>query len=635
MGWITTRFQEPILTENRHRTFTLCDSTFDSIVHTGLVYSWNGYAEDESVRSLLRYVETNSERLRRKYLAWIHELGETRIDGKRLIDHLAFEDGLSYWWMTLFAEKSPWKSPSIINAIRLFALEEIVVQQRPGKLRLISAYRQLHEAVSGLCQRLGIDYEWERPVVERRRSMGIRSVYEILPQPVQGVISLARHLLTRRPLKRTEKSGWFCGDQTLFFCSYFFNVAPDLAKDGHFHSRYWEGLHQLMQSMGIRGNWLQLYVPHAAVPSPEVAMGLTRGFNRYRQEEGFHAFLDAYLSWHIVLQVLKRWLWLNLMFWRLRKVKYAFHPLGSWFSLWPFMQRDWKASMCGSAAISNLLWIELFDVALRDLPHQTKGLYLCENQAWERALIHAWRKHGHGCLIAVAHSTVRFWDLRYFADPHTLLPGPCPLPQPDIIALNGKAAVDAYLSVGYPQDAIVECEALRYGYLANIHVEQFGAEVTGRGLRVLVLGDYVPSATDKLLKLLQATAPRMPPGTSYTVKPHPNCFVRADEYPALNLQVTTEPLGGILGAFDVAYAGNLTSASVDAYLAGLPVVVVLDETELNFSPLRGQPNVRFASTPEELAKALQSTNGAAKGLMRNEFFFLDPELPRWEKLLQA
>src|SRR3990172_153193 len=128
--------------------------------------------------------------------------------------------------------------------------------------------------------------------------------------------------------------------------------------------------------------------------------------------------------------------------------------------------------MQGPVAISNLLWIELFDVALRDLPHQKKGLYLCENQAWERAFIHAWRKYGHGQLIAVAHSTVRFWDLRYFIDPRTpRSQDPYPMPQADLMALNGKAARDAYLSVDRPKETIVECEALRYGYVIDRRAE--------------------------------------------------------------------------------------------------------------------------------------------------------------------
>jgi surface carbohydrate biosynthesis protein (TIGR04326 family) len=107
-------------------------------------------------------------------------------------------------------------------------------------------------------------------------------------------------------------------------------------------------------------------------------------------------------------------------------------------SLWPLLQTDWETSMRGAAALINLLWIELFDRALCDAPRQDKGFYLCENQGWERAFIHAWRKHGHGELIAVPHATVRFWDLRYFTDPRTFgTLGAGELPQPDYVALNG------------------------------------------------------------------------------------------------------------------------------------------------------------------------------------------------------
>ncbi len=194
----------------------LWDSGEEPPINRGGVYRWNGFAEKDSVHSLLRYVETHGDRLRRKYLAWIHDLGESRVDGTRLIDHLAFEDGLSYWWMTLFVEQSPWKSPSIIDAIRLLALEEIVVQQRPGKLRLVSANRSLHEVLSGLCQNLGIAYEWERLPDKSLRQLNLRGIYRALPQPVQALLALARYVWRRWPLKRAEKSGWFGGDKSLF-----------------------------------------------------------------------------------------------------------------------------------------------------------------------------------------------------------------------------------------------------------------------------------------------------------------------------------------------------------------------------------------------------------------------------------
>lgn len=602
------------------------------------VYIWNGYGEAGCVYSLLRYAEINAERLRTKYLSWIHDLGESRIGDKRLIDHLAFADGLSYWWMTLLVEKSFYKSP-ISDAIRLLALEEIVVRQRPDNIRLVSADKSLHEAIARLCRGLGIVYERERPHGSRLCRLNLGEIYRrVMPQPLQAPVSLARHIWRRWPFRQAERSAWFADKQATFFCSYFFNLDSDSARKGHFHSRYWEGLHSLMRRMGMHGNWLQIYVPHDATSNPVAAMKWINGFNRNQSEQGFHAFLDAYLSWGIVFRVFKRWIWLNLISWRLRAIRYAFQPQGSHLSLWPLMQQDWYASLRGPAAIHNLLSIELFDVALRDLPKQKKGFYLCENQAWERALIHAWRKHGHGQLIAVPHATVRFWDLRYFADPRTIQASEQhPMPQPDRTALNGKAAVDAYLAMDYPEKNIVECEALRFLYLNELRFGQASGGWRKGMIKVLILGDYTPSGTVKMLQLLEAAAPTLDGRVRFTLKPHPNYMVDPADYPSLGLKVVTSSLKAILREFDIAYASSITSAAVDAYLAGLKVLVMLDATELNFSPLLGRPGVSFVGTKEELTVELCAREEDEVAMSKDEkdFFFLDPELPRWQKLMRV
>jgi surface carbohydrate biosynthesis protein (TIGR04326 family) len=617
------------------QTLTLWDSSTEPSEIEGIVCRWTGYAQTDLIHSLLRHVETHGERLRRKYLGWIHELGESRIFNRRLVDHLALDDGLSYWWMTLLVEKSPWKSPSINDAIRLMALEEIIVECKPAKLRLVSADSRLNEAVCDLCRNLGVAYEWQRLDRKSHRQWTLTEVYRALPQPVQALISLARHLRARWPLKRADKSGWFGGDRALFFCAYFIHLDEASCKEGRFHSRQWEVLPSLLHDGGYDMNWLQHYLPSSAVPNTQVAKEWARSFNQQRPARSFHCFLDTYLSPRIVFRVLVRWFRLNLIHWRLRGVKGAFRPRGSSLSLWPIMRPDWLGSLCGAVAMSNLLWIELFDAALRDLPRQRKGFYLCEGQSWERAFIHAWRKHGHGQLIGVAHSTVRFWDLRYFTDPRTVgSSDPHPLPQPDLTALNGKAAIDAYLHADYPREAIAECEAVRYSYLNDLRPRPGPQKAHDERIKVLILGDVATASTIKLLRLLEAAVDRMPTPPIFAVKPHPNCMVEAERYPSIRLTVLTNALGEILYDFDIAYCSSSTSAAVDAYLAGLPVVVMLDGTELNLSPLRARPGVRFVSTPEELAASLQMNCDVSAGERdRTEFFFLDPELPRWKRLL--
>ncbi|MBI5630405.1 MAG: hypothetical protein HY921_05925 [Elusimicrobia bacterium] len=603
----------------------------------GLVYSWNGHAESGSCRSLLLYVEAHAERLRRKYLNWIHDLGQSRIGGKSLIERLELEDGLSYWWMTLFVEQNPRKSPRISDAIRVLALEEIMIQARVSALRLVSANQVLDETLRALCRGLDVSYEWRRIPGGPARPCGLERLRLALPQWLRALASLARYFRQRRPLGKTRRLGWFGGGKAVFLCSYFDNIDFRAAREGFFHSYYWAGLPALLGRMGYEANWLQLFVPCREAPDPETAQGFLREINSASSGRSSHAFLDAYLSWGVLPRVLKRWARLNLSSLRLRGLEAAFTPAGSRASLWPLMREYWFSSIRGPEAIANLLWIELFDDALREVPRQKKGMYLCENQAWERAFIHAWRKRGHGQLIAVVHAPVRFWDLRDFVDPRTILSTDAlAMPRADFTALNGGAAVKAYAGAGYPAETIVECEALRYGYLCALLGARPAVKNESSASKVLALGDFLPSATAKVLGTLAAASSLLPPETTYTVKPHPNCPVSAADYPSLDLVVVMEPLEEILKGYDVAFSSNMTAAALDAYLAGLPVVVMLDKAELNFSPLRGQAGVFFVSTPEELAEALRAARQSKAGNPDGkQFFFLDPELPKWSRLLAS
>lgn len=617
------------------RRFVLWAAADEPPATPGVLYRWNGRLESASVRSLLNYAERHGDFLRSRYLAWIHDLGETQIAGKRIIDHLAVGGGPSLWWTTLLAEKSSYKSP-ISDAIRLLALDEVVREHGPTELVLVGGTHHLHLAVSDLCASVGIRYQWERRPGTHTGSW-VRVIYRRLPHSVRGLLSLARHVRTHWPLRRA-KGRFVDGKGSLLLCSYFSNFDARAGADGHFAcTNYWVGFPALLRRKGLRANWIQIFVPSERAQGPRAAAEWADRFNRERGEEGSHAFVDGYLSWRVVMRVLKRWAALNVVASRLPDISAAFRPKGSRITLWPLLRVDWNESVRGKVAVANILWIELFDEALRRMPRQSRGFYLSENQAWERALIHAWRKHGHGQLIAVVHSTVRFWDLRYYNDSRTLRSSlPHAMPMPDLTAMNGRASTEAFRSVGFPEEAMVGCEALRYQYLRAGSPMRDPRGGGSEPLRVLILGDYASGLTRRMLHLLEQASTHLSMPVSFTARPHPSSPIVASDFPTLDFRIRSDPLANLLQMCDVAYSSNATSAAVDAYLAGVPVVVLQGETELNFSPLLGQPDARFVSTAEELAKSLEAAHrGAGARCEGADFFFLDAALPRWRQLLES
>ena len=589
----------------------------DKLKPQGTVYTWNGYTEECGVFSLLRYVETHALRLRAQYLAFTYELGESKLHGKRLVEHFTLKNGLSYWWMSRFVEKHFHHLP-LTDAIRLMAFYEILSEKKPQKLLLVSANRHLNQILKDVCYGLNIHYVWQK---QKNKSMPWTKTrfYSSLPQTMQAMLTLVRYVRMSRKFKGVATTDFFEG-KAVFLCGYFANVDATQAENNSFYSKYWEGLHGLLHELNIKTNWLH----HNAGDTYQTAMRWVKGFNHDKELQGFHTFLEAYLSWSIIFKVLKNWTRLNIKYWRLRQIKDVFCVKRSSLSFWPLMKLSYKNDCCGSAAITNLLVIELFDQALRDLPHQRLGLYLCENHAWERALIYAWRKYGHGQLIGVAHTTVRFWDLRYFYDSRMLHA----LPQPDLIAINGPIAVEAFLQVDFPKQALFECEALRFMHLN----QSIGVKAARAVKRILILGDIFSYSTDKMLKLLEAVVSIN--AFELTFKPHPKCTVNIEEYTRLTLRVRSEPLEKIIYEYDLAFASDSTSAAVDAYCSGLYVIVMSDDHHLNYSPLRGEPGVDFVSTPLALSLRLDDINKHLfLNSMSNKFFFLDPQLPRWRKLL--
>ncbi len=605
------------------------------------MWLWASFASEADARSVPHHLENHADRIRRKYLAFIHELGRSHLAGKRVIDHLDRGDGESLWWMTLLAEKSPLKSPGIYTCLRLIALEEMLREERCASVALVSADRPLAAAVQRLCSNLNIEFRWRRPI-RQPRAWSLRRIYDLLPHAVRGLISL-RHVLGRWPLRAVRRPDWFSGSGAVFICSYFIHLDTGLLAQGRFHSRQWESLPGLLRAAGRPVNWLQLFLPSAAVRDAPTAAALARRFNSEAREQGCHAFLDSFLSVRTVLTALGCWIWLCGVCWRLRAIPRLFRPADSALWLWPVMRDDWLSSLLGTAAMSNCLAIALFDAALSSVPRQQTGLYLYENQAWEKAFLRAWRRHGHGEIIGVQHATVPFWHLYYFEDPRNFRgTGSEVLPLPDRLAANGMAAVNAFAAGEFPRERLVETEALRYLGLAHFTVQRGVRDAqarssTGRSpTRVLVLGDLIPASMEHLLRLLEQSMPFVPPECRFTIKPHPGLDTDLAAYPRLHADLTREALSGILDQYDVAVSANCTSAAVDAFVAGLPVIIALDGHGLNLSPLRGCDSVRFVSSGIELGAALADARSPEVGTDRStDFFYLTAELPRWKHLLAA
>ncbi len=621
----------PSVVQNSWRIWDASDSLDD---HQSNTILWSSFLNDGRQLSIPRYLEEHSARLREKYLKFIFDLSQSKVNGITIVQHFGLQDGFSFWWLNKIAEKSPFKSPKICDCLKLLALEEILKESAVKNLTLTSANKDLAISIQYLCQGLNINFDWKKTSVKKQFTL--RAVYEMLPYVLQAIVSL-RHLFSRWQLRNQYIPKWFGGPSSILMCSYFFNL--NAKGDGNcFHSNQWGRLSSHLKDLGYKLNWIHHYLPSPDIPNVHVATSKLGTYNRGAHHE-IHSFLDGYLSLSLILRVIRKWWGNNIILWRKLDVSRNFQVENSYVWLWPMLKHDWKSSILGVDSIMNWFWVELFDRALKDLPKQGLGIYLWENQAWEAALLKAWKKYHHGQIIGVPHATTCFWHLNNFEDCRCLVQfGNFSKPLPDYLAVNGKMAWRQFIEAGYPPLKMREVEAMRFEYLAkqteNSPTKNDVLTLSSDSVkRILLLGDFTLSRTIKMLDCIRGLNRFSGHKIHLTIKPHPVSCIGQSEYPHIHFEVTNEPIQSLVGQFDMVLASNTTSAALDALLSGLPVAVYIDGADFNHSPLKNISNTSFITTSQQLNSFLYTASAQNKTPSPDDFFWFHENLERWTTLI--
>jgi surface carbohydrate biosynthesis protein (TIGR04326 family) len=598
---------------------------------------WRGSAgiDNTDMLSISYLVEKNADELRARYLGWIYDLGQTLIGGKRIIDHLLLRPGLSFWWMTSLAQQFNISGTSRIDdAIKAIALEQLVVTRQTTKLVLTSANRRLSECLQSMCLAKNMHYEWRQVNCAPGRQSAF-TLYASLPHLMKAFIYLGRQVIKAVPLLRSKRIT--VPDQVLdvMFIDVLVHLDGRSLSKGVFGSNYWSALVGKLPEWNIKSNWVHLFFRHPAIPTPFAAQRHVDRFNVTAGFSQFHYLLERSLGGKVLWATLRYYFIIRRTSIRLREIS-SVSLNNSDLDLWPLHSDEWHDSIIGKEAMTHCLRVSLFEDAVGRFPRQRIGVYISENQPWEMALLSAWRASGHGAIVGVPHTTVRFWDLRYHHDPRIYLNDECNsgMPLPDLFAVNGPVALENMQSGGYPSVRLREVEALRFLHLDQAKTRCVNSLPKRSVLSVLICGDFLADTSRQMLAWLETAALSLPPDTVYVLKPHPAFPVDERDYSSLNLNVSESAIADLLRECDVVFTSNITSAAVDAYCSGVPVVQMLNGKTFNMSPLREIKDVVYVTNPSELSEALIKAKSASS-VAAEPFFCLNEDLPRWRNLLCA
>ena len=595
------------------------------------VVMWSSFVipktfDPDRIISLPLYVETNGERLKERFLSFVDRVGHSKIGTRSVIDHLTLSPNFSYWWMTLFACKRWDESSRIIEAVRLLALEEILVSKNPKRISMHVGDPKVRQIVRNWSESNSVGFG-EIPESQsnyRPRNSGV----SFLPRPAKAAFVLAREIVARRKLGVTKISSSEQVDT--FFVDYFSKFDKASAERGEFVSGFWGQLLDSNRLSTSRFAFIHNFVKSSLTPTREAANEHLAKINRNRNQD-HHSLLGSRIGPKTAFIVVIFYLNLVRARFRIRSIRSRFTSTESSMDLWPLFRNEWLDSLSGSTAMRHSILIRDLKLAAENIPSCKQIVYLMVNQPWEMAFLQIFRSRRREILVGYPHSTIRFWDLRYWTATHKLDGDMLSLaPTPHHVAANGPMTRFALESSGFQFQRIRNVEALACLYLGDS--DQFAA---GDGTqRLLVLGDFFPGQNTALLNLFSQVDIDLRSKFVKVFKPHPSCRVDERLLTELELKTDSRPLSDLLPECDVVISTNGTSAAAEAHQFGVRVITILNGDTPNYSPLRDVPNACFVASRQDLQVALAAAS-VSTITARKEYFSVDRSLTGWQKLLSS
>jgi|GEM_PF-1740052 len=597
------------------------------------VINWDSCEQNKSEHSIPRVIESRSDQFKAQYLDWLYRFGKTKINNKSIVDHLLIRQDFSLWWMSLLFEKSKWKSPDLYQVFQLMALSSILKSiDDVDSIDVEISGTSINQSISAWCLDNNIRCNHIRAQNSKAPSIALTTqLFSRLPYMLQAIVWFSRHVILRKAKKignprhkQTDKMG-----RSICFLSYFFNLDMGQITQGSFGTGYWTNLHKILSLGKAQVNWIHLFEKSNDCTNIGQASSLIDNLNRSSQFE-FHTLVEQHISTVIVLQTLGDYFKGVVAGLKVNKqANLHFRLTEDGINFAPILAGDWRCSLFGKTAISGCLYLNIFEKIFKDFPIQEQGFYLLENQPWERSMVYAWKKNGHGRITGIPHTVVSYWDLRHFYSSKEY--SESNIYMPNLVAVNGPFSERLYLNSGFPKDKLERVEALRYLYLSDM---KSSTGMPGKDkTRMLVLGDCNSEITDKQIRFAIDCVKLADHRIELVVKPHPLSPVTRSNFPQVNFTVVTQPLNELESQYDIALASNPTAAAVDTYLSGKKTLIMLDCTSFNISPLRGCKDIHFVNKIEEVLVIMENFKPGEERLDCGDFFDLDGQLPKWKKIL--
>lgn len=585
-----------------------------------IIIDWSSRTEDPSIISILNVIDENESLIKKNFLNFLYELETEKVGKKNLINDLYNKKGYNFWILSQIYEKNFYKSTLNLDFYKIAAFE-IILKKNYQEIKLKNINKKFIPAIKEICKINNTSYS----ILYYNKDKFIQNIKP--PQFLTAIAFLIFNYLRSINAKlNIEKGKYFKNVNNISIFTYFYNFKY-LDEANIINFRQWHEIPKKIKKKNYGSiNWYHHFIKHQKANNIRSSNKLISKINnKYRDD--LHNLILTYLSLSMSVKILILFIYHSLNFKIINFKKDLFTRNKHRKKYWSIFKNDWNSSFHGKVLMQNIIWIELFEKILKKLPEQKIGFFLLENQAWEKILIHAWKKNHHGRIVGFVPNITRYWDLRYSS--HSDFKDTKHIQSDNIICFN-QITLNTLILMGYEKNKIIK--EFNDKIKTNTHRFYTSNQNNLKNKtkeKIIIFGDYEKNINYNFLDTLKRS--KFSQNFIFYIKSHPGYEINLNTYKQLNISIFKKEIEDIGDDFIAAIVLGASGAAIDSYLRGLKTLIFFNENDLNYSALKEVKGVNFAYNLNTLDLFLNNY------LEKNEFseklerlFFEETEQDNWD-----
>jgi len=574
---------------------------------------------------IIDYIEKNSDKLKEIFLNSINKFENLNFFGKKLKEQFEVSGHYNLWDMSLIKEKNPYKTEAIFQAIKYFAI-----------LKILSDYKNIKKV-----HFVNFDKNFTSIIKNSSKIKNINKVYFdsvsiniyfknkfinlIKSSFFLGQLFFIYYILRLFKFKKIKKNNFF--NNKIIILNYFTQYDKKKFASGKFISDKWLNIKKIFKKI----DWLNIFLPNEDFRNYN---SLDQFLAKNKNSISFYSFINSYLNIKIILLIFRDYYKCILIFFLIR-IKIFLRKDSEAYDFYQIFKIDFFKSFKGYYALENLLYIHLFDRFFSLIPHQPLGLYLLENQPWEKAFLNSWKKYNHGKLVGYVHTTINYWHLNYFESKKAYQNnyGVFKKFLPDYIFTHSQQSKNFLIKQGIKRNICHTVEVLRYNRNLNIY-KNFNTSNYIR--KILIVGDYESKFNDNFLKVVSDFIKHknnLDYKFDFYFKPHPSNKILYNSFFLDEVKIVTDNIDKIVNNFYLILCANSTSASIEALQYGAKLLIYYDDSQFDLSPFK-KTDINYKNyTFSNASKLIKLINKKKFLFTRKKYFKYSEHFNLWKKFI--